>query len=145
MPRTGLLIALLVAAFTAACGGSKDTPDEKSAKNDFDALTVTAVDSARLIGAGDDAANWLSHGRTYDEQRFSPLLDIDRDNVGMGVRRDNEDDFERFMQEGLGEAPALLRESRATLRDLEKLLAELKGDPSQMIHRPPTDALEMDP
>jgi len=59
--------------------------------------------------------------------------------------RDNEDDFERFMQEGLGEAPALLRESRATLRDLEKLLAELKGDPSQLIHRPPTDALEMDP
>ena len=59
--------------------------------------------------------------------------------------RDNEDDFERFMQDGLGEAPAFLRESRATLRDLEKLLAELKGDPSQLIHRPPTDALEMDP
>jgi hypothetical protein len=38
-----------------------------------------------------------------------------------------------------------MRESRATLRDLEKLLAELKGDPSQLIHRPPTDALEMDP
>jgi hypothetical protein len=51
----------------------------------------------------------------------------------------------RFMQEGLGEVPALLNESRNTLRDLEKLVAELKDDPSQLIHRPPNDALEIDP
>lgn len=59
--------------------------------------------------------------------------------------RENEGDVERFMQEGLGEAPALLRESRAALRDLEKLVAELQHDPSQLIHRPPSEALEMDP
>jgi len=62
-----------------------------------------------------------------------------------GMLRENESDVERFMQEGLGEAPALLRESRAALRDLEKLVAELKHDPSQLIHRPPSEALEMDP
>jgi len=59
--------------------------------------------------------------------------------------RDNEGDMERFMQDGLGEAPALLRESRAALRDLEKLVAELKNDPSQLLHRPPSATLEMDP
>lgn len=59
--------------------------------------------------------------------------------------RENEGDVERFMQDGLGEAPALLRESRAALRDLEKLVAELQHDPSQLIHRPPSEALEMDP
>jgi phospholipid/cholesterol/gamma-HCH transport system substrate-binding protein len=59
--------------------------------------------------------------------------------------RNNEGNVERFMQEGLGEAPALLRESRTTLRELEKLLTELKDDPSQLIHRSPNDALEMDP
>jgi phospholipid/cholesterol/gamma-HCH transport system substrate-binding protein len=57
----------------------------------------------------------------------------------------NEADLERFMQDGLGEAPALLRESRAALRDLEKLVAELQQDPSQLIHRTPSEALEMDP
>jgi phospholipid/cholesterol/gamma-HCH transport system substrate-binding protein len=59
--------------------------------------------------------------------------------------RDNEGNVERFMQDGLGEAPALLRESRETLRDLEKLVTELKDDPSQLIHRPSNDVLEMDP
>ncbi len=41
-----------------------------------------AVDEARLLAAGDDADNWLSFGRTYDEQRFSPLADINDRNVG---------------------------------------------------------------
>jgi len=57
----------------------------------------------------------------------------------------HEDDLGRFLEEGLGEAPALMRETRQTLRDLEKLAAELRDDPSQLIHRPPADALEIDP
>ena len=45
---------------------------------------MAAVDDARLRKAsqdGQDAANWLSHGRTYDEQRHSPLKQIDVTNV----------------------------------------------------------------
>lgn len=61
------------------------------------------------------------------------------------VLRENEDEMERFLQDGLGEAPALLRQSRLALRDLQKLVAELQDDPSLLIHRPPTDALEIDP
>jgi alcohol dehydrogenase (cytochrome c)/quinohemoprotein ethanol dehydrogenase len=34
------------------------------------------VDAARMKGADRDAANWLSYGRTYSEQRFSPLSGI---------------------------------------------------------------------
>ena len=34
------------------------------------------VDDARLIGANDEPEQWMSYGRTYDEQRFSPLSDI---------------------------------------------------------------------
>jgi quinohemoprotein ethanol dehydrogenase len=41
-----------------------------------------AVDEARLLAAEDDPDNWLSHGRTYAEQRFSPLADINSANVG---------------------------------------------------------------
>jgi phospholipid/cholesterol/gamma-HCH transport system substrate-binding protein len=57
----------------------------------------------------------------------------------------HEGDLSRFIEEGLGEAPELMREARQTLRDLEKLAAELRDDPSQLIHRPPADSLEIDP
>ena len=39
------------------------------------------VTEARLLAAEDDPDNWLSHGRTYAEQRFSPLTDINDGNV----------------------------------------------------------------
>ncbi|MFP6623469.1 MAG: PQQ-binding-like beta-propeller repeat protein, partial [Myxococcota bacterium] len=39
------------------------------------------VDDARLRDASADPANWLSHGRDYAEQRFSPLSQIHANNV----------------------------------------------------------------
>jgi quinohemoprotein ethanol dehydrogenase len=39
------------------------------------------VDVARIVNADQDPANWVSHGRTYSEQRFSPLDAINVDNV----------------------------------------------------------------
>jgi len=39
------------------------------------------VDAARMNNADRDAANWLSYGRTYSEQRFSPLSKITADNA----------------------------------------------------------------
>lgn len=39
------------------------------------------VGMAQMLAAGDDTANWISHGRTYSEQRFSPLEKINADNV----------------------------------------------------------------
>ena len=40
-----------------------------------------AVDGARIIAADKEPGNWMSYGRTYDEQRFSPLKAIDTGNV----------------------------------------------------------------
>lgn len=40
-----------------------------------------AITSERLLAAGDDAANWITHGRTYSEQRFSPLDQVNTGNV----------------------------------------------------------------
>lgn len=39
------------------------------------------VTDERLLAAGGDVDNWLSHGRDYSEQRFSPLADINTANV----------------------------------------------------------------
>ncbi|KPL66772.1 alcohol dehydrogenase [Erythrobacter sp. SG61-1L] len=40
------------------------------------------VTEARLLAAEDDPDNWLSYGRTYAEQRYSPLEDVNDGNVG---------------------------------------------------------------
>jgi alcohol dehydrogenase (cytochrome c) len=40
------------------------------------------VDDARLLGANSDAANWVTYGRDYSNQRFSALRSIDAANVG---------------------------------------------------------------
>ena len=42
---------------------------------------VTSQDRA-LLQAGRDPDNWRLHGRTYDNQRFSPLTGITKDTVG---------------------------------------------------------------
>jgi alcohol dehydrogenase (cytochrome c)/quinohemoprotein ethanol dehydrogenase len=40
------------------------------------------VDAARILHANEEPGNWMTHGRTYDEQRFSPLKEINDQNVG---------------------------------------------------------------
>lgn len=35
-----------------------------------------------IIHADDHPENWMSYGRTYTEQRYSPLEDINKSNVG---------------------------------------------------------------
>ncbi len=44
------------------------------------------VDTARITAADSEPQNWLSHGRTYSEQRYSPLDRITAENVsGLGL------------------------------------------------------------
>jgi len=43
--------------------------------------TRGAVDGTRLASPDVDAAQWMSYGRTWDEQRFSPLDRINDSNV----------------------------------------------------------------
>lgn len=40
------------------------------------------VDAERIVNADAEPGNWLSNGRTYSEQRYSPLKQITEDNVG---------------------------------------------------------------
>ena len=40
------------------------------------ASSLAAIDGARIAAADDEPGSWLAHGRTYDEQRFSPLDQI---------------------------------------------------------------------
>jgi len=49
---------------------------------DVAAPPPAAVNAARLVAADDEPGNWMSYGRTYDEQRYSPLDQVNTDNVG---------------------------------------------------------------
>jgi quinohemoprotein ethanol dehydrogenase len=46
------------------------------------ALAAKPVDTARIAAAAAEPQNWLAHGGTYAEQRYSSLAQIDRSNVG---------------------------------------------------------------
>ena len=45
------------------------------------AVAAANVDAARLNGAEKDPGNWMTYGRTYSEQRFSPAAQITADNA----------------------------------------------------------------
>ena len=61
-------IAVTVSAFGASAARSA-------------AKGPAAVDGARIAAADSEPQNWLAHGRTYSEQRFSPLAKINDGNV----------------------------------------------------------------
>jgi quinohemoprotein ethanol dehydrogenase len=80
-PRLRAVVANgFFAAFLVGCGSQSASPP--SASSTPAAKPVAAVDGARLAGADSDAAEWMTYGRTYDEHRFSPLKQIDANNVG---------------------------------------------------------------
>jgi quinohemoprotein ethanol dehydrogenase len=70
------VLAVLGAFHLAACSRSA------APKPTGPLPTPALVDAARLTAAAKDGDNWLTHGRTYDEQRFSPLAEITTGNVG---------------------------------------------------------------
>jgi len=44
------------------------------------------VDGDRIVAADKEPGNWMSHGRTYDEQRYSPLAKVnDKNAARLGV------------------------------------------------------------
>jgi quinohemoprotein ethanol dehydrogenase len=47
------------------------------ATNPLFARTAANVDQQRLLNADAEQGQWMSYGRTYNEQRFSPLDEIE--------------------------------------------------------------------
>ena len=73
-----------VAALLVACSQSEPeqaapTAPETSAAGA--APTVGQIDEARINNADSEPGNWLAYGRTYEEQRFSPLTKVNKETV----------------------------------------------------------------
>lgn len=56
----------------------------------------------------------------------------------------NDSEMNAFMEDGLGQFPALVNDARATLRELEKLVKDLREDPSKLIYQPGENAVELE-
>jgi quinohemoprotein ethanol dehydrogenase len=67
--------------FLANGCGMKSEPSGQATEGAAGAKRAT-VDGERLVSADKEPGNWMSYGRTYSEQHFSPLKQIDDQNVG---------------------------------------------------------------
>jgi quinohemoprotein ethanol dehydrogenase len=77
--RSVCLLGFLFALCACSEPPSSATPD--AGPGGASRTGPASVDSRRIIDADATPGEWLSHGRTYSEQRFSPLALIDQGNV----------------------------------------------------------------
>ena len=70
-PRSAFLVVSTLALLTAC-----DTSNQAAPSGVADGIT-----QSRLEGAADRPDEWITHGGTYREDRFSPLTEIDRETV----------------------------------------------------------------
>ncbi|ULQ47631.1 PQQ-dependent dehydrogenase, methanol/ethanol family [Flagellatimonas centrodinii] len=74
-------LAIVMAATLLIACGKKEAPATEAAPAAAAEAKVAQVDGARIINADSEPGAWLSHGRTYSEQRFSPLKKVNLENV----------------------------------------------------------------
>lgn len=75
------LFLFLAISVAILCTGGCRSKSGTSSSTERSASAVT-VDASRITHADQEPGNWLTYGRTYDEQRFSPLKQINDQNVG---------------------------------------------------------------
>ena len=95
--RTGLAGLTLACLLGTLAGCSQESTDATAPTPAATAATEAAggdagagairdatadLDGKRIANADSEPGNWLAHGRTYDEQRYSPLTDITDETVG---------------------------------------------------------------
>lgn len=56
----------------------------------------------------------------------------------------NDTEMNAFMQDGLGQVPALVTDARAALREVEKLMNELRENPSRLMYQPNESSVEVE-
>jgi quinohemoprotein ethanol dehydrogenase len=76
------VLVMAAAATVVACGRDGTPPAaEPGSAAGVQGRLAANVDAARLANAASDADNWMTHGRTYAEERYSPLDQINENNV----------------------------------------------------------------
>jgi quinohemoprotein ethanol dehydrogenase len=90
--KFGVVLAASVALLAIASCGEANKPA-------LAPITAAEVNGEAIIAADQRPGVWLSHGRTYSEQRFSPLKQITTENVtGLGLAWTSDLDTNRGME-----------------------------------------------
>ena len=73
-----IIIGTIILA--VSCSGNDDTADT-SVEEVTGSASIGLIDDERILQAENEPGNWLAHGRTYEERRFSPLKQINKETV----------------------------------------------------------------
>jgi quinohemoprotein ethanol dehydrogenase len=76
----GVALLLTISLTLTGCGGSG--PQKTGSLAVERGSKAADINDARLTNADREPGNWMSYGRTYSEQRFSPLKNINDRNIG---------------------------------------------------------------
>ena len=85
--RNYLYVFIIVIAggyiFTQINTGNKELENKKDeiTKSDIANPIFANINQERIINADNEPGSWLSHGRNYEEQRYSPLVQINKNNI----------------------------------------------------------------
>ena len=85
-PFAFTLGAIAIVVLYYLFSNTEDTTQENAIKEEISSpisssSSVGLIDDKRIINAESEPGNWIAHGRTYEEQRFSPLLKINKESV----------------------------------------------------------------
>ena len=74
-------LAFVMAIIISGCSNSEQ---EAIAENSINSgsSSIGLIDDDRILSAESEPGNWLAYGRTYEEQRFSPLEQINKETIG---------------------------------------------------------------
>ena len=71
----------LVLTLTIIISGCNNTDQEKVSEESITSgsKSIGQINDSRILSAESEPGNWLAYGRTYEEQRFSPLKQINKE------------------------------------------------------------------
>jgi ABC-type transporter Mla subunit MlaD len=114
------------------------------------ALLSDGPEITRKISELLDKANQLLDQAGPDLVATMQALNQTSDNlVNMSERMDSwltdhDRDMRQFMDGGLAKAPALIADTRNTMREFDKLLNELRENASQLVYEPKSEAVPVE-
>ncbi len=80
---TCTIVLALIAIILSGCQQQEATvTEEVQPEAQAEATRMAWVDAERISNADAEPENWLVHGRTWSEQRYSPLDQINESNIG---------------------------------------------------------------
>ena len=75
-----IYFVFVLTLFLSSC--SENSKEEINPVETYSGSTkIGLINDERILAAESEPGNWLAHGRTYEENRFSPLTQINKENV----------------------------------------------------------------